>query len=51
MNIINNIFNLRDSEVVICIILVLFKDSRYARPLSNYQIVYKAIIRHNSAQP
>ena len=44
LKIMHKIFNLRDTEVVKCIILVRLKR-QWSKPLSKYQIVYKAISR------
>jgi hypothetical protein len=46
-NIMHNIFNLRDTEVIICIILVLVKVSRCPHPLYRYWIEYKGIVSYN----
>ena len=46
--IMHDIFNVHDTEVAICILLVLSKRTNGLNHFVNYMIVYEAITRHNS---
>ena len=43
-----NIFNLRNTEVIICYNINFIKERRWPQPSVKYEIVYTAIVRHNS---